>query len=177
MKMREFLWQKAQELAVVHSASLWISAAPLRTEFSDLQHHSCGNGLSNAGRNSVKSRKGKAWPAQLERLWGTGRNPHPGHANGNIAFSRVIPLPVYEQTLKQKRNHDVMADWELFWQSKQGLNLELFQGKNKSRSNFSARGGGRRGGLWARLWSMTDDLAMTPAQQLCDPPKAVSPSK
>lgn len=86
---------------------------------------------------------------------GTQWNPHPGHAKGNIAFSRVIPLPVCEQTLKQKRNHDVMADWELFWQSKQGLNLELFQGKNKGRSNFCAHGGGRRGGLWARLWSMT----------------------
>lgn len=57
---REVSWQKAQELAVVHSPSLCTFAAPLRAEFSDLQHHSCGYGLSNAGRNSVKGSKGKA---------------------------------------------------------------------------------------------------------------------
>lgn len=46
------------------------------------------------------------------------------------------------------------GDWELFWQSKQGLNLELFQGKIKAGAAL-VHTGGQRGGLWVRLWSMT----------------------
>lgn len=67
--------QKAQELPVVLSPSLCISAVPLRTDFSDLQHHSRGHGLNNTGRNSLKGSKGKAWSPSWKGCGAEGEIP------------------------------------------------------------------------------------------------------
>lgn len=70
-----------------------------------------------------------------------------------------------------------MAGWEVFWQRKQGLNLELFQVKTKGRSNLCAHGMAGGAACGKALVHHTDDLALIPALQPCDTPNASFPPK
>jgi len=92
--------QKAHELAIVCGPLFCISAVSLRTDFGGLQHHSCGRGLSQAVRNSLKRSKQKACLPRCNGFEAEDEILIPTITTGMLPSADWISIHVYEQMLK-----------------------------------------------------------------------------
>lgn len=108
--------------------------------------------------------------AQLERLWGTGWDPCPGHANGNAEWFHSLCMS------RHWNRREIMMWWltgNCFGKAKQGLNLELFQGKNKGTAFVHAAGAGcgQGSGPWHRwIWPWFLPCRCVTLPRQCLPP-------